>query len=487
MAEKNTKQLEQLLDTFVHGAVAEKYDALRKLIAQRKHHAAAKDTQFQVGIDQLLQTAGDSSARDIDRLMAVATLCRLASAVKKLRNVIYASLEAALTEPLPDPAPLIEPDDRSYIGNACEQVKPEWGPLYCARAAIYEETGEQAREAFLQALLTMEPDLSSGLTVLTESAAGFMPETEDPGTSVAKRVKRIMTALQVAIAATGGEPGEEPGLILSALCKALFKDVPKPKRDEALFEAAEGIALAVHEMVRLRFSLATEAGTYSALKVVKYMLPVSTWDNFAVQSEQLKMVVQDISEAMLILARQGIADESLAAELAIASGHKKYAQRKMKQLAKTPGLSAGIKNWLAGGRNEVPAESVSGESQQLSDDSQLADLLVDSLRFQSLESVSREQLLPEIEMLDPCLGEGVARLLQSGVAICDAIQSMARRRRLHVRGNPGDEEEYAPLEHEIIGDNTGVRRVRIVRPVVEQERENGVSFVISKGVVEKSK
>ena len=159
----------------------------------------------------------------------------------------------------------------------------------------------------------------------------------------------------------------------------------------------------------------------------------------------------------------------------------------MKKLAKTPGLSAGIKNWLAGGKNEAPAESVSGESQQLSDDSQLADLLVDSLRFQALENVSREQLLPEIEMLDPRLGEGVARLLQSGVAICDAIQSMARRRRLHVRGNPGDEEEYSPMEHEIIGDNTGVRRVRIVRPVVEQERGNGVSFVISKGVVEKSK
>ncbi len=481
------KQAREITESFIHGNVQEKYDALRELIAQRKHHAASKDKQFQVGIDSLLATAGDSSVPDLDRLLAVATLGRLASSIKRLRTSIYKTLQSALAENLPDPSLLNEPDDRSYIGNACEQIQPEWGVVYCAQAAIYEETGEQSRVAFLKALLTMKPDLASALAVLNEAALCFGPETEDPGTSTARRLKRITVSLKVALAETMVEPGEDPGKQLALMCKNIFINVAAPNKEESLFEAAEGVATVIHEMVRLRFSLATEASLYSALQVVKFMLSVRVWEGFAVESHPLQMVVQDISEAMLILAKQGIADESLADVLAIASGHKKRAKRKMKQLAKTPGLPANVKNWLASGKDEVPVESASGESRQLSDDSRLADLLVDSLRFQALESVGSEQILPEIEMLDPRLGEGIRRLMQSGVAICDAIQSMARRRRLRVRGNPGDEEEYAPMEHEVIGDSTGIRRVRIIRPVVEQEREDGVAFVISKGVVEKSK
>lgn len=483
MADRQKK----LIEEFAKGSVQEKYDALRNLIAKRKHHEASKDKQFLSGVDSLLQTAGDTSAPESERLMSVATLGRLASSVKQLRTTIYRSLESSFAEELPTPSLLTEPDDRSYIGFACEQIKPEWGIDYCAQAAVYEETGEQSRVAFLTALLSMEPDLSSVLEVLGAVFIDFIPSTEDPGTSTAKRIKRLMAALQGAIAKAMPEPGEEPGRKLFHLCQKAFKDVPAPKKEESLYEAADGIASVVHEMVRLRFSLATEATTYSAIKVIKSMLTAHAWEVSAMKSKAMVLVTQDISEAILILAKQGIADVSLAGELTITSGHKKYAKKQMKKLAQTPGISSNVKNWLAEGKNESPEDTKAGESQQLSDDSQLADLLVDSMRFNTLENVGREQILPEIEMLDPRLGEGVARLLQSGMAICDAIQSMARRRRLQMRGKPGDEEEYAPIEHEVIGDNIGVRRVRIIRPVVEQVRENGVSFVISKGVVEKSK
>lgn len=480
-------ELEKLIENFAQGKVQEKYDALRKLIAKRKHHAAAKDERLQTGIDSLLQTAGDPLAPNLERLLSVATLGRLASTVKRLRGIIYKSLQVSLVEMLPEPSLLAEPDDRSYVGFACEQVQPEWGIGYCAQAAVYEETGEQSRVAFLKALLTMKPDLHAVLEVLEKNVRGFVPSTDDPGTSMARRLKRLMAALQIALADTMPEPGDEPGRQLTQTCRAAFKEVPAPKKEESLFEVAEGIGAVIHEMVRLRFSLATEASTYSALKVIKSMLPGHAWEQFAVNSQAMMQVVQDISEAMLILAKQGITDESLADELTIASGHKKYAKQRMKKLAQMPGLSANVKNWLVEGKNENPAESASGESQQLSDDSQLADLFVDSLRFQALEDVGRQQILPEIEILDPRLGEGVTRLLQSGVALCDTIQTMARRRGLRVRGNPGDEEEYAPLEHEVIGDSSGIRLVRIIRPVVERVRENGVAFVISKGVVEKSK
>ena len=397
----------KLINEFSKGSVQEKYDALRNLIGTRKHHEASKDKQFLSGVDSLLNTAGDTSVAGSERLMSVAVLGRLASSVKKLKPIIYKSLEASFLEKLPEPSLLMEPDDRSYIGFACEQLKPEWGIDYCARAAVYEETGEQSRVAFLKALLSMEPDLSSALEVLGTVFVDFVPTTEDPGTSTAKRIKRLMAALQVAVAKTMPEPGEEPGRKLFHLCQNTFKDVPAPKKEESLYEAADGIVDVIHEMVRLRFSLATEASTYSAIKVIKSMLSIHAWEVFAMKSKAMILVTQDILEAMLILAKQGIADESLASVLIIASGHKKHAKKQMKKLAKTPGLPSNVKNWLVEGKNESPEDVRTGESQQLSDDSQIADLLVDSMRFNILESVGREQILPEIEMLDPRLGEGV--------------------------------------------------------------------------------
>jgi len=480
-------ELDSLIECFARGSVPEKYDALRQLIAQRKHHTAVKDKRFQTGIDSLLQIVGDPLAADLDRLLSVAILGRLASTVKRLREVIYKSLHSPLEKILPEPSLLSEPDDRSYIGYACERIQPEWGVIYCARAAIYEETGEQSRVAFLKALMSMKPDLASLLQLLSEIVHEFIPVTEDPGTSTARRLKRLMAALRIALSETLIEPGEEPGKQLAQVCRAAFKDVPAPKQEGSLFEAAEGLGAVVHEMVRLRFSLATESSTYSALKVIKSKVPGYVWERFAVASQSLEQVAQDISEALLILAKQGITDDSLAGELAIAAGHEKYGRQMMKKLAKIAGLSANARNWLAEGENQDPVntQTPQGETRQLNDDSQLADLLVDSLRFQVLGSAGCQQILPEIEMLDPRLGEEVKRLLQRGVALCDTIQTIARRKGLRVRGNPGDEEEYAPLEHEVIGDNRGIRRVRIIRPVVEQVRDNGVAFVISKGVVER--
>ena len=480
-------ELNRLVENFAFGSMQEKYDALRQLIAKRKHHTAVKDERFQTGIDNLLQTAGDSSATDLDRLLSVATLGRLASTVKRLRKELYKSLQNVLNDKLPDPLLLTEPDDRSYIGYTCEQIQPEWGIDYCARAAVYEETGEQSRVAFLKALLTMKPDLSTTLGLLGEITRDFIPTTEDPGTSTARRLKRLMVALKIALAEIMPEPGEDPGKHLAQMCRDAFKGVPAPKHEESLLETAEGLGEVVHEMVRLRFSLATEGSTYSALKVIKLRLPDYAWERFAVASQIMGQVAQDISEAMLILAKQGITDNSLATELATAAGNHKHARKIMKQLAKVPGIAANVRNWLAEGKNLDPAaiDTDKGETQQLKEDSQLADLLVDSLKFQTLSEINQQQILPEIEMLDPRLAEEIIKLIKNGDSLCNAIQAMSRRKNLRVRGAFGSEEEYTPLEHEIIGDNHGVRRVRLIRPVVEQVRSNGVAFVINKGLVEK--
>lgn len=481
-----TKEFAELIERFAIGTVQDKYDVLRRLILERQHHKAAKDKDFQLGIDELAKTICDTSVPGLDRLLAVATLCRLSSTVKRLRLEIVDLLRPAMAEPLPDPSLLGEPDDRSYVANALEQVTPYWGWDYCARAAVYEETGEQARVAFLKALLMMSPDLSTALEKLTEYAQEYLPETEDPGTSVAKRLKRIMSVLQSAMADYSGEAGDDPGKQLALFCRAMFMNADTPKQAGAVFEAAEGIAATIHELIRFRFSLATEASTYSALRIVRGLLPAPEWSLFAEKSDSLSRLADDLCEAILVLAKQGITDDGLARELAVACGDGRRSRPKMKKMASLPGISSNVKNWLVSGRDQHVAEQERGETRQLSDDARLADLFVDSQRFQAQTGVIEEQILPELAVLDPRLSAPVSRFLQGGVVLCDAIQSMARRKNLRIRGQAGDEEDYSPADHELVGEGGGAaRRVRIIRPVVEQIREEGVAFVISKGLVEK--
>jgi len=478
--------LENNLNDFCSGTTTQQHASFRKLIAIRKHHAAILDDRFKFGLERLFNVASNPLSSEIDRLLAVATLGRIASTIRGIRKNIHKRLPETLKLPLPSPDILDDVDDRAYIGQVCAIVLPEWGSNYTASAAIIEETGEQARYFFLVTLLRSTPNLEMAFGILSDQLRGWVPTTDSPGNSVSKRLRRILSSLRTAIVDSMPEPGLDPGTALAKMIKASYLGVEDPANKDVLSDTAEEVSGVVHEMVRLRFSLATSASTYIALKPIKSFLGSDSWKKFAKRSQTMSMVVLDISEALLILARQGITDSALAEQLITALGSREIARLHLKELALKPGLSNEIKNWFAVGRLDISQKvfSAGGESQKLSDDTLLADLLVDSLRFRNADSVGRQQILPEIEILNPNLGTSINHLLNFGLGLCDAINSMAKRRGLKVRGNVGDEVDYAPLDHDFIGEASRGRRVRIIRPPVEKVSEDGVPFVLRKGLVE---
>lgn len=483
------KDFEKQLGDFVNGDPKEQHNAFRKLIAARKHNEAAKDKRFSAGLERLYQAAGDRTLNELDRLLSLATIGRIASTIKAQKKEIYGRLTELLVDPLSSQQLLDDVDDRAYIGKLCTAVLPPWTAPYAARAVVVEDTGEQVRQAFMLALFKASPDLDSAIETLIAHLQEFAPATEEPGNSMAVKLRRIFAALRAAMAEAMPEPGENPGRSLAKLIKAAFAGVASPTKQENVLAAAEDVAGTVHEMVRLRFSLATEAATYHSLLQIKELVPVHAWEKFAKDSTFLSMVATDITEALLILGRQGIIDSSLAERLVTALGNRNRAKTRLATLAKQPGLSPEVKIWLAEGRTRavVDGEAKRGESQLLSDDVQLADLLVDAQRFRGAEGVSRHHVLPEIGILNPGVVSEIERLLNYGLGLCDAINSLANLRGLRVRGNPGEVEDYAPLEHELIDGGGGARRVRLIRPAVEQLRSNGVPFVLRKGIVESVK
>jgi hypothetical protein len=477
--------LESLITSFSEGTPTEQHESLRKIMALRKHHDAIKDVRFIDGIDRLFDTIPNQNLSDLDRLLSVATIGRIYSTIKGQRKSLLSRLEAALVTSLPDPFFLSEADDRAYVGQVCSIVLPDWIVDYASHAVIYEETGEKARQEFFLALLAASNSFEEAIDPLINLLNEWEPDTEEPGNTIARRVRRLLTTFRNGIAETLPFPGLAPGLKLAELVKTSFAYVDLPKDKTALFETVEEVAGVVHELVRLRFSFASEPSTYFALKSMKALLTKDQWEGVANKSRMMNMVVQDITEAILILGRQGIIDSSLADQLSIAAGSRDKARQQMAALAKQPGVSSEIRNWLMHGKLEKPDENVmeKAESQALSDDGQLADLLVDALRFRDVEGLS-ENVLPEIEILNPDIAREVKRLSNYGLGLCDAIEAIAKRRSLKVRGKPGDTEDYAPLEHEVVGKVVGTRTVRIIRPVVEQFRQDGIHVVIRKGLTE---
>lgn len=478
-------EIKLLIESFCSGAPAAQHEALRKLMALRKHHDALKDNRFNQGAERLLATITDPNAPEIDRLLSVATIGRLYATVRGQRDALASRLKKSLASPLPDPFLLSEADDRAYVGQLCSIVLPDWVADYAARAVVFEETGEKARQEFFQALLSASNSFEDAVDQVIGTFYLWSPDTEEPGNTVARRIRRILSTFRTVITETLPDPGAAPGAKLAALVKTAFSNVELPKDKAALLETVEEVAGVVHDVVRLRFSFATESSTYLALKEMGYLLSKDQWENVAKKSRMMNMVVQDITEALLILGRQGISDSALLDQLTTAAGSRDKAREHMATLAKQPGVPAEIRNWLIHGKFEKPNEKVmeKAESQSISDDAQLADLLVDALRYRDAEALS-ENVLPEIQILSPDIAKEVKRLINFGLGLCDAIEAMAKKRGLKVRGKPGDTEDYAPLEHDVVGRAAGARNVRIIRPVVEQFRGDGVHVVIRKGLVE---
>jgi hypothetical protein len=200
----------------------------------------------------------------------------------------------------------------------------------------------------------------------------------------------------------------------------------------------------------------------------------------------MELVVRDLSEVVLMLARQGIADDRLIEHLVMATGSRDRARDHMVELVKQGGIPDDVKARLIDGRRRVtrPATHGAGESATLAENLQLADLMAEAQRLRLAEEPIRRDLLPELQLFQPAGARHVERTMNFALGLCDGLERLGRQRGLRLRGSPGAVEDFAPTEHDPVDGTLGSRRVRVLLPVVEQVRDDGVAFVIRKGVVE---
>jgi hypothetical protein len=473
-----------LLSRFSYGEpFGDRIDALNRLITAKQIGQIARRPEFEEGLLRLERVAGDANAKN-DRLLAVSRLGLLAATInlKPVRRRIQDGLRSALVEPLAPIVSLPTANDRLYVAQACAVAAHPWCPQYLSDAAITEETGENARVECLRALAQQIGDLQTVFEYIRGSLEKLVPETESPANSAGRRLRRILSALRPTVSRCRVRPGSEPGRVLAEILREPFRRYGRPDEAKVLEDLAGETFAVIHELMRAGFSLATEPSTYNSLRVAQSWFAEHKWQSLTGKSGTLELVVQDLREAIVLLAKQNVTDQELIDTLRIACGSREKARKLTADIGRNlSGLSTEVRRFLGAeidSDDDTQLGRQPGEITSTSEMLQFADLLVEA------EALYCQT---ESELKDPSLHSGDPKLrgvLARALSLADSARSLARRHLIELRGRVGEVVEFSQIEHEMAGGfQAGIRRVRIQRPTVVQMR-GSAPHVIRKGLVE---
>jgi hypothetical protein len=337
----------------------------------------------------------------------------------------------------------------------------------------------------VEGVLTLSTDLTDALVELTDPMRRLRFDTEKPGDSKMRRLRRVLECLNSVYSAKPKEPGASAGDCVRRILVESMQNVPAPVTTEVINELAEESLRLVHGIVRARFSCVTAEETYAAMEVVRGWYRDYAWEDFADESPSARLIARDLKEALELLIRAGVADDRLYSRLALASGSNARARQvTLGVLQRNPGLPEDLSRWLSG----APAHRKSifaNESEAAQYDEFVADLLLDCARLRVMEDAFDRDGLPEINVTAPGAASALSRMLGVVRSIRNAIETVASARQLSLRGHEGDIVDFLPLEHEMAGGpRPGIRTVRVVRPAVEAPSSNAGRRIVRKGIVE---
>jgi hypothetical protein len=381
---------------------------------------------------------------------------------------------------------LDDANDRLAVAQAWRIASTKWWPEYLAAASVQEEnTAEKVRSECIQGLLVTAGNLEGVMELLRKNLRELRFGTANPAKSSSLRYASILSTLRRSYTRNPIELGENVGAEFSKLMEESFRSTGQPTGPATKEAIVEDAARLVHEFVRAKFSRATRASTYSVLDVVRSWYKQPEWAALTETSQGLRILREDICEALRLLLQAGVTDDALSRRLAqtVESGEK--SRELLRQMAaEMPGLPVPVRQWLLGVAPRKES-ALATESQQRSVDELLAELLIETCKLGDLARLAERDLLPQISVLTPRFADLLSDFIGECKRTLQDLQYVALKRALKVRGSAGEELDFSPLEHEMLdGPRPGVRRVRIVRPAVEATSPDGPSRIVRKAIVE---
>lgn len=465
--------------------VAQKQKALKALMREKLIPKQADDARFQAGLASLTRVAADRSEESESRLLAIACVVHSAQVVKRLQPSLQQWLAPAMDEDFPALQLLKEADDRLNVARALSLADGAWLNAYLADAIACEETGEKAREEMISALLARSPTLAELLRSVARAMASVRPETEKPGDSVARRQARTLSALRGLIPTSELEAGDEIGKALHELVNLPLRAVGRPKEEKVQNELTEEVILLTHEIVRARFSVATDPVVFRAVAYCRQMLGSGSWPD-ALQGA-LSLLIKDVREALILLGRQGVRDQGLLDQLDMLCNYPLRARAIAKEIAERhPELDEDTRQWLIHGRVVARREASSTALEVGAREADVAIGLALNAAREARQAVAgvKEPVISVLDIYEQSLVSVTQDCFQRFEGLLLQMDQVAQQRGLALYGEVGQEVDFAPKYFQAVGD-VARQKVIVRQPAVVRIRKDGTAGdVVLKGLVE---
>ncbi len=419
----------------------ERQRAFTELVALKALPRQAEDPRFVRGLECWRALLAQSEVADEIRLLAVAELVRAAQSVKvkKWAAWVGKALTPAFDQPLPPCKLLKEADERLNVARACATAHAPWLPVYLAQSVAEEDAGEKARTEFLKALLTRANSLADTFGLLAEAFSSIRFETETPGDSMAKRFVRTLTALRPVLLASLVEAGADAGKQFDDWLRAAMRASGKPKDEATQIDLTREVVLTLHDLVRTRFSMATEPETFAVLKQCRAFFSGISWPDDL--RTTMELLVQGVSEALLMLGRQDVPQQALLEQLELVCGFRERAKAVATQLAERhTELPERIRGWLRRGRLVVSHSTSEVLQASLLDanDTAVGLALIESRKLAAADETP-QRIIGTIEIYEPSLVRPANNYAQQVRDTTAALLEVANRRGISLLGSLGEE------------------------------------------------
>lgn len=477
----------QSLSAFASTATppAERRAALTALITAKLLPKQADDPAVADGRAHLLAQVFALDAAPEHRLLSIAECIRLGQVVKRWAPEIAEQLRPAFADELPSMQLLSDADDRLNLARACALMSSAWLPAYLAKAIAEEETGEKARAEAMAALLARVPDLATALRLLGNAFEAVRPDTETPGDTVARRLARTLTALRNALLEVELDAGDAPGKALYELLALPLSGLGKPQTEKVQLDLVREALLTVHDIVRTRISVVADPQMYSVVAYCRRLLGCTSWPQEL--SSPLERLITDVSEALILLGRQGQCDQTLLGQLDVLCSNPQRARALARDLAaKHPELPEDVRDWLERGRIRIvrSASESAIEAAASNADESIGLALQAARRARAVRDNLHEPLLANLDIYEPTMAPAARELLDRVQALAVQVEQAASLRALDLYGVPGEEIEMSPKFFTVLG-NVPRQRMLVKQPAIVRKRPDGsLGDVVAKGIVE---
>lgn len=485
MEKVNSVPIEMALEQFA-GAVtpAQRKEALTELIASKTLPKQADDRRVAAGRDLLLSEAQFQVDERL-KLLAITESIRLGQVIKRWQPVITKELSLALENRLPPMNLLSEADDRLNLARACAAGNRDWMPAYLAESIAQEEQGEKARAEMIATFIAGQSSLVSALALLGAEFAKQYPDTESPGDSMAKRLARTILLLRTAIIDSEIEAGEGLGDALYNLIQGTFSMSGRPNDEKVKQDICEQILLLVHDLLRTRISVITNPAMYRAVAYCRQLLGGKTWPDEL--RKPLDRLITDVSEALLLLGKQGQMDKVLLGQLNVLCNYPERARSIAKKLAEDhPELPEDVRYWLTTNKvkSSLAASDVSIEAAAGSADAAIGQALQNARQLKSQAEVLKGNLIASLEVFEPNLVAGTENMFDHLRALIMSVEQASSLRRLDIFGVVGEEVEFSNKFYDVAGKNPRQKMTLLQSAVVKTRDDGSVGEVVLKGLVE---